>query len=262
MKLGIIGLPKEESFIAAQSKGLDFLEFCINYGYNTEEFFADLINIKGWIKKYGVEVASIGRWKTEKIDCKGNIIESELDLSYKLIDAANYLECPNFVCGCNYIDELSYFENCSAAIRYLSKLIEYSRDKGVKISTYNCHKVNFIYNPFAWTMIHGHLKELGIKYDPAHSRYDGADYLKEAADFGDRFYHIHLKGSLIIDGKRFDDPPAGLDQTDWGAFISILYAKNYQGGLSIEPHSQVWKGELGEKGVNFTVQYMKKLLFI
>jgi sugar phosphate isomerase/epimerase len=67
---------------------------------------------------------------------------------------------------------------------------------------------------------------------------------------------------LIIDGKRFDDPPAGLDQTDWGAFFSILYAKNYQGGLSIEPHSQVWKGELGEKGVNFTVNYMKKLLLI
>lgn len=260
MKLGIIGLPKEESFIKAQQKGLDFLEFCINQGYNTEEFFEDLEKIKGWIQKYNVRVASIGRWKAEKIDREGKIIEPELELSYRLIDAANFLECPNFVCGCNYVEELSYYENCTAAIEYLSKLLVYGREKGVEISTYNCRKVNFIHNPMAWAVIHGHLKELGIKYDPAHSRYDGADYLKEACDWGDRFRHIHLKGSLIIAGERFDDPPAGMDQTNWGAFISILHAKHYRGGLSMEPHSSVWSGELGDKGIDFTIQYMRKLV--
>lgn len=53
----------------------------------------------------------------------------------------------------------------------------------------------------------------------------------------------------------------GLDMTDWGAFMAILYGKQYEGGLSIEPHSKVWSGELGEKGIDFTVAYMKKLLF-
>lgn len=75
-------------------------------------------------------------------------------------------------------------------------------------------------------MIHGHLKDLWIKYDPSHSRYaKGADYLSEMKKWGDRFAHVHIKGSMLIDGERFDDPPAGMDQTDWGAFMAVLYAK-------------------------------------
>ena len=42
--------------------------------------------------------------------------------------------------------------------------------------------------------------------------------------------------------------------------MSILYAKGYNGGLSIEPHSENWRGELGKKGVDFTINYMKKLI--
>jgi sugar phosphate isomerase/epimerase len=105
------------------------------------------------------------------------------------------------------------------------------------------------------------LPELGIKYDPSHARYAGRDYLKESRDWGGRFHHVHIKGSIIIDGQRFDDPPAGLDQTDWGTFMAILYGQGYQGGLSIEPHSHVWHGELGDKGVQFTIDYMRRMMF-
>lgn len=260
MKLGIIRLPREESFIMAQSKGLDFLEFCINKGYETDDFFNSVGSLKAWSIQYNVAIGSIGRWKSERIDAKGKVIEAELELSYRLIDAALELGCPNFVCGCNYVDELSYYENCTAAMEYLGKLLEYSKGKSINISTYNCRKGNFIYNPMAWTIIHGHLKDLGIKYDPAHSIYDGMDYLKEMADWGDRIKHVHIKGSLIIAGKRFDDPPAGMDQTNWPAFMSILYAKNYAGGLSLEPHSSVWLGELESKGIDFSIEYMRKLI--
>jgi len=54
--------------------------------------------------------------------------------------------------------------------------------------------------------------------------------------WGKRFNHIHIKGSIKIDNERFDDPPAGMDLTDGGAFMSILYAYNYNKTLSIEPH--------------------------
>ncbi len=65
-----------------------------------------------------------------------------------------------------------------------------------------------------------------------------------------------------MNGKRFDDPPAGMDMTNWGAFLSILYAKGYQEGLSIEPHSDNWKGELGYKGVDYTIDFIQKLILI
>ena len=85
--------------------------------------------------------------------------------------------------------------------------------------------------------------------------------MQEARDWGERFIHVHLKGSLVIGGERYDDPPAGLDQTNWGAFLAILHAKGYEGGLSIEPHSQNWRGELGEKGIDYTIRYFRTLMF-
>ncbi len=114
----------------------------------------------------------------------------------------------------------------------------------------------------AYRVIHGHLKDLYIKYDTSHCIYAGGDYLQEARDWGDRFIHVHIKGALTINGERFDDPPAGMDLTNWGAFLSILYAKGYQEGLSIEPHSDNWKGELGDKGVDYTIDFIRKLILI
>jgi hypothetical protein len=32
--------------------------------------------------------------------------------------------------------------------------------------------------------------------------------------------------------------------------------------MSIEPHSETWQGELGAKGIAFTIKMMKQLLFI
>jgi len=262
MKLGIIAKPNEENFKVAKTKGLDFIELCVNEGQDVEEFYKVKNDLKYWKGKYEVGVASIGRWKSLRIDQKGKIIEEELERCFKLIDVASELECTNFVSGCNYVEDLSYFDNCSAAIEFFSKLIEYAIPKGVAISSYNCRKVNFVHNPVAWKLIHGHIKDLGIKFDPSHSRYFGGDYLQETLDWGQRFNHVHLKGSLIIDGKRVDDPPAGLDQTDWKTFISLLRFKGYSGGLSIEPHSPVWTGKLGESGINYTIDYMRSLLFL
>ena len=261
MKLGIIAAPNEEGFKMAKEKGLDFLEFCINVNYDAKGFIDSLADIKKWMEIYEVPVDSIGRWGSNRIDSKGEIIQEELEMSYKLIDAANYLGCKNFVCGCNYIKELSYYDNCTAAINYFSKLIEYGKVKDVRISVYNCRWNNFVHSDPTWTIIMGHLKELGIKYDPSHSYYAGGDYLKEMKEWGDRFYHVHIKGALMVNGERFDDPPAGLDEINWGAFMSILYAKNYKEGLSIEPHSQTWTGELGSKGVDYTVNYIRKMMF-
>lgn len=34
----------------------------------------------------------------------------------------------------------------------------------------------------------------------------------------------------------------------------------YDKGLSIEPHSSTWQGELGEKGISYTTEHIKKLL--
>lgn len=262
MKLGMISKElTEHAFAEAKALGLDFVEFCINGGDDGTDFFRAIPDLKRWSQAYGVAVGSIGRWKASILREDGSIDLAERVLALRLMDAAAELNCPNYICGCNYIDQISYYENCTQAIEFFSILLEH-RSEGLEVSTYNCHKGgNFVHNPMAWTMIHGHLKDLGIKYDPSHARYAGADYLQETRDWGHRFRHVHLKGSLLVGDERADDPPAGLDDTNWPVFLSLLRAKGYDRNLSIEPHSPVWTGSLGEQGLRYTVSYMNKLLF-
>ena len=38
------------------------------------------------------------------------------------------------------------------------------------------------------------------------------------------------------------------------------YAAKYAGHLSIEPHSATWQGDLGERGLDLTIRYMRSLI--
>ena len=44
-----------------------------------------------------------------------------------------------------------------------------------------------------------------------------------------------------------------------GRISAILCAQGYEGRLSIEPHSANWQGELGEKGLDYTIRYFRAL---
>lgn len=257
MRLGIIAWIKEEEFKSAKEKQLEFVELCVNE--RDQAFFENLDVIKGYSEKYQMPIGSVGRWGSDRITAAG-IREEELEIEYKLIEGTATLNSDVYITGCNYVEEISYYENCTLAIRYFEKLIEHGKKYGVKIATYNCRWNNFVHSDPAWTLIHGYLKDLYIKYDTSHCIYAGGNYLGEAKKWAERFAHVHIKGALIIDGERFDDPPAGLDQTDWGSFMAVLHSKGYTGNLSIEPHSENWTGELGKKGVDFTIDYIRKLM--
>ncbi len=260
MKLGIINGWEEGHFRAVKEKGLEAVEFCINYYNDSSEVLKRAEEIKGYSEKYGILVASIGRWGMERIDEEGKVIPEALQHDKNLIDLASVVGCPVYNVGCNYIEGKTYYENCLIAIDYFKTLIDYARDKGVKIATYNCDWANFVFEEKAWSVIHGALPELGIKYDPSHCFNRGGDYLKELRDWGKRVYHFHVKGVLHVAGDGFDDPPAGLDGLNWGAIMTMLYVSDYNGVLSIEPHSGKWKGAKGQWGVDFTIKFIRQYM--
>lgn len=265
MKLGIISyfdseMFCEEAFRSAKEKGLQFLEFCINEGKDVNAYISQTPKLEEALQKYGLEVGSVGRWGVNRLLEDGSSNPSELSDEKALIRWCCKIGCKVYVTGCNYIESLSMYENCTSAIRYLQELIVCGKENGVKIAVYNCRWNNFIHSDPAWSMILGHLKDLYIKYDTSHAIYDNGDYLLETKKWGQRFAHVHIKGSLVIGGQRYDDPPAGMDQTNWGAFLSALYACGYNGNLSIEPHSNIWQGERGENGVNYTINYIRNLM--
>jgi sugar phosphate isomerase/epimerase len=264
MELGIITYEHtRDSYQHIKDLGLAFAEFCINIGSGDlyKEFYEKTAQTKQQLEELGLFTGSVGRWGGCKILPDGTICQEELEIDQTLIRAARQLNCGIYVTSGNYVEGLSLFANYSAIIGYFRKLIDFGKEYGVKIAINNCRWNNYICNDAAWSVVHDHLKELYIKYDPSHCFDYGGDYLSEMKKWGSRFAHVHIKGDLAIDGKHFDYPPAGLDQINWGAFMAVLYALGYNGNLSIEPHSQTWKGGLGEKGVRYTIQMMRNLIF-
>ncbi len=257
MKLGIINGWSEGCIKYVHDKGLEAVEFCVNHNYDSDEFLAQAEAIKGYSEKYNVAVGSMGRWGSIRIDENGKVIPKALQDDKNIITAASIIGCPVFNCGVNYVEGLSFHENCKIAIDYFRTLIDFAKDKNVKIATYNCDWNNFVIEPKAWGAILFAVPELGIKYDPSHCLNRGGNYLAEMRDWGDRFYHFHLKGRVEIDGEGYDDAPAGLDMIKWPAVMDILYTKDYNGMLSIEPHSHYWRGKKGQWGIDFTINYFK-----
>ena len=261
MKLGIITSPSGEGIRYVHSLGLSAAEFCLNVGVDLDAVQAQVPGILQAMDETGVRVGSIGRWGPDRINKEG-IIEEELAREEALLALCKTLACPVYVTGCNFVEELSFYQNCTLAIAYFERLLQKAETYGVTVCTYNCHWNSFVDCDPAWTVIHGHLPTLGIKFDPSHSFAGGRDYLAETEKWGHRFAHVHLKGSLYVNGKHVDDPPAGLDCTNWGAFMALLYQKGYEGMLSIEPHSpDTWTGALGEKGLAYTIQYFQDMVF-
>lgn len=127
---------------------------------------------------------------------------------------------------------------------------------------------------------------------------DKGAYMEEAMLWGDHFKYCHVKGVIQLgdsqeakhwwyrslaakygdamqanpelaaefhkdmakDHNLYDNPPAGIDSINWRAFFAALYQHNYDGYLSIEPHSATWQGEKGEKGVRYTIKYIRELM--
>ena len=259
MKLGMISTSHDAAGIQRiKALGLDYAEFDVNAD---DISYLNRAEIRKALSETGVKLGAVGRWGRDRITADGSICAKEQKDEFDLIDMCAELSCPVYITGCNYVDRLSYYQNVSAAIAYFQSLIDYAAGR-VKLCVYNCSWNNYVNKPHEWDIINDHLKALGIKFDPSHTVNGGRDYLSEAALYGANFDHVHLKGTLNIDGRHIDDPPAGMDMINWGALLSILRKYNYQGMLSIEPHSATWQGELGEQGLKYTIDYFKKLLFI
>ncbi|HAN21740.1 MAG: hypothetical protein A2Y15_00450 [Clostridiales bacterium GWF2_36_10] len=259
MNLGIICPQHDaEGIKKIKEMGLSFAEFDINAD---DISYLNIEEIKKALVEYKVSLGAVGRWGRNRIEKDGSINKKEQADEFFLIDMCEKTGCPVYITGINYVETLSYYENITSAINYINSLMAYASAR-VKICVYNCHWNNYIDKPQEWNIVHDHIKELGIKFDPSHTINGGRDYMFESVNYGNKFYHMHLKGTINVNGNRVDDPPAGMDDINWGALLSVLRYHKYEGMLSIEPHSETWQGELGEKGVKFTINYFKKMLFI
>ena len=259
MKLGIIRGGGEDAFRYVKDHSLDFIEQCSNFDPDSEAFIASKDEAKALIEKYGVPILSVGRWNAEVVK-DGKLNADTVALLKRQIDAVAEIGCPVFNLGVNRDESISLYKNYVLAVEYLREMVEYAGERGVTLALYNCSWGNFLCEPRAWDLVLPEIPELMIKYDCSHSYGRRADYLKELNDWLPRVAHMHVKGSIIVDDKYVDDPPAGLDALKWTQIFALLYKHGYDKTLSIEPHSATWQGELGEKGICYTIEFIRKMM--
>ena len=300
MKLGIIQPPKAESLKYAKSLGLDFVEFDCNppafFGRPMAEIAAAQEEILAAVKETGVEVGAVGRWASAILDKNGEIIPEEWNEVKAVMDFGAALGAKYYLCSVAYVKELSYYQNITAAIKVLNQIVAYAKERNMECAIVNCIMGdNYIRTPEQWKLVLSEVPGLGIKYDPSHSFVHGGEhgaYLEEAIQWGDHFKYCHIKGVIQVgdsreplhwqlrkvvtahpelekdpnftalygEGSWYDNPPAGIDSINWRAFFAALYQHDYDGYLSIEPHSATWLGEKGEKGLKYTIKYIRDLM--
>ena len=101
MKLGRIAWFEEKDFQSAKERGMAFIELDVND--RAQEFLDNVDAIRDRSVKYQMPIGAVGRWGSDRI-CRDGIREEELELEYKLIDAAAKLECGVYITGCNLLE--------------------------------------------------------------------------------------------------------------------------------------------------------------
>lgn len=300
MKLGMIIQPKPEEFDHLKELGLDFAELDCNpvefFGKPVDELKALAPELKAASERTGVEVGAVGRWASHILNEDGSVNEEEWNNVQGVIDFGKELGAKYYLCSVAYVPQLTYYGNITAAIHVLRKIVAAAKEAGMETAIVNCIMGdNYIRTPEQWKLILDEVPGLGIKYDPSHSFVHGGDkgaYLQEGFEWGDRFKYVHIKGviqlgdstepemwkkrnmiaqhpelkdilmpQMFAPNRVYDNPPAGIDSINWRAFFGILYKYGYDGYLSIEPHSQTWRGEKGEWGVKYTIRYIRDLMY-
>ena len=177
MKLGMIAPPASGSFDQAKDLGLSFLEFDINcrFGAAFDGTGADLRSSghvmlehadqwKADIARTGIEVGALGRWASQVIDSNGGVIEEEFSHVKALIDLTHELGTKNYLVSVNYNENLSLYQNISAAIRYLNQVVDYAKQYGTTVCIVNCMMGgNYIRQPEMWKLVLPDVPGLKIK---------------------------------------------------------------------------------------------------
>lgn len=269
------------------------------FGAPLAEIVKEKEAIKAASEKTGVEVGAVGRWASSILDREGNVVPEEWEEVKAVIDFGAYLGAKYYLCSVAYVKELSYYKNITAAIKVLNQIVAYAKERNMECAIVNCMMGgNYIRTPEQWKLVLDEVPGLGIKYDPSHSFVHGGQngaYLEEGLEWGKYFKYCHIKGVIQRGDSRepegekwwtlmrkhselkdilmeewksqspnnwYDNPPAGIDVINWRAFFAILYKYDYNGYLSIEPHSSTWTGEKGEKGLKYTIKYIRDLMIL
>ena len=257
MRIGFIARPIEDDFEFAALKDIP----CVEFNFSDDlEATRRVSEIKAWRVKYEVAISHVGLYGRNYLTDDPAEREAHLADLRRVADFAKAVGAPLVTTGGGLNPALTLEQSCARLLEIFPLAGHYVESLGLRLAFYNCHWTNFVVGPEAWEPVLAALPSVGIKFDPSHPVHAGNDWAAQLARWGHRVYHTHAKDTLLIEGKPFEDVPAGLGDIHWGKFFALLYHHGYKGDVNIEPHSGTWHGEMMYSGILLAREHLEQFI--
>ena len=241
--------------------------------------------IKAYLRVKGVEISSLAYYPNT-LDPDEEKRSAYIAHLYRLIDASAMLDVNMVTTFIGRIPYKSVSENLEEVKKVWPPILEYARDKGVRVAIENCPMLftedewpggqNLMTTPANWRKIFEILPydNFGINYDPSHFVWQQIDYIKPIYEFKDKIFHVHYKDIKVYPDKLADvgvmatpleymSPKLpGLGDVDWGKYVSALTDIGYDGYTCIEVEDKAFEGSLedAKKAVQLSIKYLRNFV--
>jgi sugar phosphate isomerase/epimerase len=213
MRIGFLARPTEDDFEFAALKSFPCVEL---------NFFEDLSalersnDIRHWSQKYGIDLSQVGLFGRNYLSDDAAERDAGLRALREVARYAQRIGAPVVTSGGGSHPALTLEQSCERVVERLGPVIAEIESQGLRFAFYNCHWANFVTHGEAWQPLLEALPGAGIKFDPSHPVYYGEDWRSQMAAWGSRIVHTHAKDVVMVQGKPFEDVPAGLGIIPWG----------------------------------------------
>jgi sugar phosphate isomerase/epimerase len=150
-------------------------------------------------------------------------------------------------------------ENLKLFEQVFNPLVAHAEKFNIFLAMENCAQRNWwptggnlAHTPELWRKLFEIIpsRHLGLTIDPSHFVWQGMDYLKATAEFGDRIYWAHAKDCVVhrdiladrgIYGEGWwEYRLPGWGELNWPNFFTALREIGYQGPIGIEHEDRHW----------------------
>jgi sugar phosphate isomerase/epimerase len=263
----------------ASGAGFERLEVAVWPRVGGREFEASHLTVDGFtdadakatrelLDRTGLEISALAYYENNLHGDPARRAEVHAHLK-KAIDAAQKLGVPYVGTFIGRDNAKSVRENMAEGDRVLPDLVDYARERGVKLIIENCvmegwhpdgYPGNIAYSPELWKWVTG--LGFGLNWDPSHLTWIGIDPLETILPFAEHIVHAQAKDLELFPRKRNeygffglvdkgDDPwdmgwwrfrVPGRGVVDWPRVIDRLYEAGFDGTLSVEHEDPLWSG--------------------
>lgn len=183
---------------------------------------------------YGLHCASYGLWGINHIATDGTIRHDACEVRKQAIEVASVLGAPLLVLGGG---EASHVldENVLTFAHVMRHTIDELSARHMQLALYGFYD-GFLTTPDAFERLWTVVGDVGISLDAASMYHAGFDYIDFVRRHGKRIRHIQVRDTLMHNGVRISEPPAGMGDISWPKLIALLYEAEYHGALAISAH--------------------------